>query len=485
MQQLRIRGVGLAMLVVVLAVCAGLRPVQADTEASDGQEVSVGIYAGALLFSDSHEFYDPGGATYQELDLLAPTLGLRLGYLPLSVLGAELEAGLALPTADSGDRPLLTALRAHLIGQYAFGRVTPFAVAGMGWMSLFSDRDVLGDDTDPVAHVGVGLKYGITDALQVRGDARLLLAPKGQAHRDFTTHGEILVGLSYRFGSKTSDEEEVSDRDGDGISDDLDECPDEVGPEPSGCPARDPDGDGIVGAADACPDEAETVNDHEDEDGCPDEIPDSDGDGLADNVDQCPQEAEDVDTFEDEDGCPDTDNDGDQVADRDDRCALEAGPAENKGCPDTDRDGDTVVDRLDNCPDEKGTVELQGCTKKQLVTLNAGSLKILDKVYFKTGKDVIQRRSYKLLDNVADVIKNHSEIAKIQIEGHTDDVGSDELNNDLSERRAEAVKAYLVSKGVDESRLAAKGYGNQKPAAEGQSAKARRANRRVEFIIIE
>lgn len=212
--------------------------------------------------------------------------------------------------------------------------------------------------------------------------------------------------------------------------------------------------------------------------------PDSDGDGLKDPDDKCPQDPEDKDEFEDDDGCPDVDNDKDGVTDARDRCPNEPGVEANQGCPDTDRDGDTVVDRLDNCPDEPGTPKNQGCKDKQLVTIGDGKLEILDAVYFKTNSDIIEKRSFKLLDNVAKVIVAHAEVGVIRVEGHTDDRGDDAMNLDLSQRRAESVQNYLVGKGVPAERLAAKGYGETQPVKPNTNKTNRAANRRVVFVIV-
>src|SRR5690606_23619410 len=130
------------------------------------------------------------------------------------------------------------------------------------------------------------------------------------------------------------------------------------------------------------------------------------------------------DGYKDDDGCPDKDNDGDGVFDVDDECPLEAGPGINKGCPIPDRDGDGVADRFDNCPDEPGTPENMGCPIPQLVQIEEKQIKILDSIYFKRNKDVIERRSYPLLEQLARVINAHPEIAHVRVEGHTDSTGS-------------------------------------------------------------
>lgn len=281
------------------------------------------------------------------------------------------------------------------------------------------------------------------------------------------------------------------DTDGDGILDDADGCPqaaeDADGFEDEdGCPDPDNDADGIPDQGDMCPDEPENVNDWEDADGCPDEIPDTDGDGLLDNADECVEQPEDMDGFEDENGCPDVDNDGDGVLDEADGCPMEAGPVENRGCPDTDRDEDTVVDRLDNCPDEPGSPQNHGCRERQQVVIQQGRLEILDKVYFRTNRARIQPRSHALLMNVAQVLNNHPEITRVRVEGHTDARGRREHNLELSQRRAEAVVEFLVTRGhVARERLEARGFGPDRPIVPNARTRQEHAqNRRVEFNIV-
>lgn len=169
-----------------------------------------------------------------------------------------------------------------------------------------------------------------------------------------------------------------------------------------------------------------------------------------------------------------------------DRCPNVPGPVANQGCPDTDRDGDGVVDRLDNCPDEPGPAENQGCPERQLVRITETQLEILDVVYFATNRDVIQRRSYPLLDNVARVLNSHPEIARVRIEGHTDSRGRRTANIDLSRRRAASVVRFLVQRGdVDPQRLESEGYGPDRPIVENAQTAAEHAqNRRVEFNIV-
>jgi len=447
---------------------AGFGPVTSSVEA--------GFFLGGYFPPSDQEFYDPHVTDQKELDSLNV----------IQFVGVEVE-GLFSPTKTeeaNGDAPLYGA-RAHVIGQYP-GRITPFAVAGLGVSRVSSGNNVLGRDTDALAHLGLGAKLYVTESMSVRVDARYLRGP-GARKETGTNHYELLVGLAWTLFPDRKPEpapEPEPDPDGDGFVGDTDKCPQEKGAAPDGCPLRDSDGDLIFDDRDRCPTEAETFNGWEDSDGCPDAVPDSDGDGLDDNTDKCKDQPEDVDNFEDADGCPDPDNDGDGVTDVTDACPSAAGPAENRGCPDTDRDGDGVVDRVDNCPDEPGTVEHHGCKKKQLVVLTQTQLKILDRVFFRTGKALIQWRSRKLLDNVAKVLTAHPEIARIRVEGHTDNVGKPEGNKVLSQKRADAVVAYLVKKGVPAERLEAVGFGQDTPVDDNGTKAGRANNRRVEFKIV-
>ena len=250
-------------------------------------------------------------------------------------------------------------------------------------------------------------------------------------------------------------------------------------------PILDIDGDGILDDVDQCPNEPEDFDGFQDEDGCPDL--DNDGDGVLDVNDGCPNDAEDIDGFEDEDGCPDPDNDGDGILDVDDQCPNEPGTPENNGCPDPDRDGDGVPDRVDNCPDEPGTVENHGCQDAQLVVIGAGQLDILERVYFKTGSHKLQKRSFALLDNVAEVMNAHPEIELIRVEGHTDSTGNLKYNMRLSKMRAATVVRYLVGRGkVAKERLIPEGFGPTRPLVPDARTREELAqNRRVEFHIVE
>jgi outer membrane protein OmpA-like peptidoglycan-associated protein len=228
--------------------------------------------------------------------------------------------------------------------------------------------------------------------------------------------------------------------------------------------------------------------------GCPppqtQAIPDRDHDGIPDSVDACP----DVPGVASKDpklnGCPPPDRDHDGIPDAVDACpdvpgVISDDPKKN-GCPkDTDSDG--VPDAEDNCPTVPGPASNHGCplAQPQLVALRANKLEILQKVFFKTNMAVIEKRSFELLNQVAEVLQSHPDIKLVQVEGHTDTVGTPEKNMRLSQKRADAVRAYLVKRGVDGDRLVAKGFGQEKPVETNETEEGRSANRRVEFNIVQ
>jgi outer membrane protein OmpA-like peptidoglycan-associated protein len=225
---------------------------------------------------------------------------------------------------------------------------------------------------------------------------------------------------------------------------------------------------------------------------------DTDGDGLFDDEDECPNDPEDKDTFEDDDGCPEPDNDKDGIADVDDKCPMEPEDIDRwedtDGCPEDDNDGDGIEDGKDECPNDgevkNGFEDEDGCpdeaTKKKLVVVKRDRIEITDKVYFAYDSDRILPKSYELLDNVAKVVNEHTEIPGIFIEGHTDSDGKDSYNLSLSDRRAKSVMKYLIDRGhVAADRLQAKGFGETQPIADNKTEAGKQANRRVEFRIVD
>jgi outer membrane protein OmpA-like peptidoglycan-associated protein len=211
---------------------------------------------------------------------------------------------------------------------------------------------------------------------------------------------------------------------------------------------------------------------------CPDA--DDDGDGIANGADACPL----VKGIAATKGCPPTDSDGDGVPDHEDKCPQQKGDAANGGCPPADSDGDGVPDAEDKCPQQAGVPANGGCPPaRAAINVETKKIEIKEKVYFDSGKSTIQQRSNALLDDVAALLIANPKAGNVTIEGHTDDRGPAELNRTLSKARADAVKAYLVQKGVPADRLATAGFGPDRPAQPNTTAAGREANRRVEFIL--
>jgi outer membrane protein OmpA-like peptidoglycan-associated protein len=279
------------------------------------------------------------------------------------------------------------------------------------------------------------------------------------------------------------------DTDKDGIKDNVDQCPDQ--PEDldgyqdeDGCPDLDNDGDGIPDIEDKCPDLAEDVDGFEDLDGCPDL--DNDQDGIPDAEDRCPNEPEDFDGDEDQDGCPDLvkDSDNDSVPDDIDRCPLQAedidGFQDEDGCPDLDNDLDGIPDANDKCPNAPETFngydDEDGCPDEKPIEKEF----ILKGVHFESASAALTPDSYPVLDDVIRSLLAYPEV-KVEIRGYTDSQGPASFNLDLSQRRADSVKQYLVNAGVDPARIMTKGFGEADPIADNTSPQGRAQNRRIEF----
>ncbi len=117
------------------------------------------------------------------------------------------------------------------------------------------------------------------------------------------------------------------------------------------------------------------------------------------------------------------------------------------------------------------------------VGVTAQQVTISDQVHFPTNSAAVSAESFRILDEVASTLLVHPEIRAVEVQGHTDDVGGAEYNLDLSQRRANAVRLYLIAKGIEPARLVAKGYGMTVPVAENTSERGRARNRRVQFVI--
>ena len=280
------------------------------------------------------------------------------------------------------------------------------------------------------------------------------------------------------------------DRDGDGIIDAEDACPDTPGvsdPDPArnGCPP-DRDKDGIIDVEDACPDEPGPRSDDPDKNGCP--LPgDRDGDGIIDVEDACPDTPGVKSDDPKKNGCP-PDRDGDGIIDAEDACpdtpGVKSDDPKKNGCP-SDRDGDGIIDSEDACPDTPGVKsddpKKNGCPAKVVITEK--EILILQKVEFDFDKATIKPVSDSLLDEVAETLIKHPEIEKLEVQGHTDNKGNAFYNQRLSQQRADAVRAALIKRGVQAERMTSKGYGSKQPVASNDTEEGRADNRRVQFRI--
>ena len=237
---------------------------------------------------------------------------------------------------------------------------------------------------------------------------------------------------------------------------------------------KDKDEDGIIDKLDDCPKEPGPVENN----GCP--WGDADGDGLLDNIDKCPEEGGTLEN----NGCPWGDKDGDSILDNVDACPDLAGLKENNGCPWKDTDGDGVYDKDDICINEVGTVANNGCPEKVIEKLQKTLNDYAKVILFNHGKSSLKEESNKVLSDII-VVLNEYPNATFTIEGHTDSIGSYELNQKLSEARVNTVKNFLVKNGIDSSRLIAIGYGERRPIATNMYKDGRAKNRRVEINLIK
>ena len=285
----------------------------------------LGVFGGVIFPSSDHNLRYQ--AYPQREYAIGGEFGARLGYYPLSFLGVEAEAMTAASKVkDTRTSAALYAGRIQAVLQAPVPYVTPFVLVGVGRLGAISRT--MANDSDPAWHFGVGAKIPFTPSFGMRLDLRDTLTEKtqqdGQAHTF-----EALLGLVATIGRTRHDPPPPpADSDHDGFADPDDRCPTDPGVAPNGCPA-DTDGDGVLDRDDFCPREAgpapkgcPIIDLDPDKDGvplpcdqCPTEagikpsgcpIRDTDGDGIPDDKDKCPNEPETKNGFEDQDGCPDT-----------------------------------------------------------------------------------------------------------------------------------------------------------------------------------
>ena len=234
-------------------------------------------------------------------------------------------------------------------------------------------------------------------------------------------------------------------------------------------PKKDTDNDGIPDDEDACPLQPGTVTWR----GCP--VPDTDHDGIDDEHDSCRTIAG-VARYN---GCPVPDSDGDGIDDEHDSCKTVPGIAKYNGCPIPDRDGDGINDEDDKCPDQPGPANNQGCPviKKEIPVRTDYAI---GKILFQSSSDKLTTSSYAAIDALADTLKAHPEL-HLTIGGHTDITGDPTHNLELSQQRADAVRNYLIKKGIPAERITAIGYGKEHPIGNNKTEEGKAMNRRVEL----
>ncbi|PYP38200.1 MAG: hypothetical protein DMD48_10205 [Gemmatimonadetes bacterium] len=427
--------------------------------------------------------------------------GGRLGYFFSRAIGAEAEFGYQQPAPASGGAKATLALWSGSLTLNVGNENNLFYILG-GYTRLeFSDHPSY-TFTDNGFHGGIGDRMFFGDRVAVRIEGRAIYSPKtGFSSGNWAGHIVGSAGLSIFTGPSG-----FRDADQDGIADKKDACPGTPAGavvDAVGCPS-DSDRDKVYNGLDACPNTIEGAE--VDARGCP---KDADADGVYDGIDKCPGTM--TGARVDAQGCP-TDSDRDGVPDGPDQCPNTPAGAtvDTTGCP-VDSDHDGVPDGIDKCPNTPPRTEVDsaGCqrasdtdgdgiddTKDKCPSTAAGTRVdaagcpilfteaktpvVLRGVTFETGRSALKPDSYTILDIVAASLVANPNI-KIEIGGHTDNTGASATNLRLSQARADAVRAYLASKGVGPERMVAKGYGASQPVAPNTTATGRAQNRRVEL----
>lgn len=412
--------------------------------APEGNLWEVSLFVGMFFPSPSHNL-KVAVLPREEFSPVASQVGGRLAYFPLSWLGAEAEAfGGGGSTEISNYSSLFYAMRVHGVLQLPNYSIVPFAVVGAG--ALAAATETMGHDRDPAFHFGLGVKVPFNHRVSARLDVRDTLSQKGlgASGGKQTHHPEVNLGVTFTF--ERTAPPLPADADYDGLYDHEDECPNEGALTTDGCPF-DSDGDGVVDMDDECPREA-----GDPPDGCPQVDLDPDGDGVPIPADQCPDEAGPSPS-----GCPDKDTDGDGFIGKDDTCPKE--PETRNGFEDDD-----------GCPDEM----------PEAITRFTG---VIQGINFKQGTADIEDSSHPVLDSAVEILIQFPSV-RLEVSGHTSSEGTEERNQELSVLRAEAVRDYLVEKGVKADRIVARGAGASEPVADNATAEGRQKNRRIEFRIL-
>jgi len=315
---------------------------------------------------------------------------------------------------------------------------SPYLLMGVG--HLGTETTTGSEENRPTASAGLGFRWKLGDsAVSIRGEYRVRLA--WESGNNLTDQIGTL-GLQFAFGGGTKVRTVHTDNDHDGVADVNDRC---WGTGPGvvvnsfGC-EFDNDNDGVVNSKDDCPHSSQGVAVNEF--GC---SVDNDGDGVPNGLDRCPNTVAQVEV-------------------------------DTSGC-ELDSDGDAVVDRLDQCPNTTAgvRVDVNGCEFQDVIELPG--------VNFVSNSDRLLAGAEQVLADAAATLRKHPDLV-VEVVGHTDSVGTAELNLSLSERRANTVRDYLINAGVNSANLTAKGLGEFLPIADNATVDGRAKNRRVELRIL-
>ena len=427
--------------------------------------------------------------------------GGRLGYFFNNVVSLEVDALYQHPQTGFGLSSTLLGGSASLVFNFGGERNLFYLLGGYSRLDFGTASPYR--FTDNAVHGAIGDRIFLSPAVALRGEVRGIYAPSTGFGGGGEWAGHLVgsFGLSFfMFGRPPLD------TDHDLVTDRRDGCPGTpqgATVDAAGCPA-DTDHDGSYNGLDSCPNTPTGAQ--VDRGGCP---LDGDKDAVADGIDQCPGTP--VGASVDGRGCP-SDTDGDRVPDGVDACPNTVAEAtvDAKGCP-TDTDLDGVADGLDYCPGTPvgAEVDKSGCERsrdtdgdgvadpRDRCPGTAASMRVdasgcpilftperaavvLRGVTFETGRSTLRTDSYAVLDIVAASLVANPEIV-IEVGGHTDNTGAATTNTRLSQARADAVRAYLASKGVSPQRMTSRGYGSTQPVAPNSSAAGRAQNRRVEL----
>ncbi|MCZ6600843.1 MAG: thrombospondin type 3 repeat-containing protein [Acidobacteria bacterium] len=492
-------------------VLAGLMllaaPGMAGAGGGQAGDFEIGVYAGNG-FMDDYEFNSGPISGFTSLnpddDLL---YGLRIGYFITdrwSVEGVfqQFSGETGLSSGSNLDFDIDSFRVDALLNFKPGSRFRPYLAGGVGADN--TSVDAVLDPTDLSLNLGGGVRWFMGTSFGLRLDARYVSTDVRGVVDNRQSNVEASLGILFAFGGgppPDADGDGVKDSadrcpgtprgavvdakgcpddtDNDGVFNGIDQCPDTpqgATVDAAGCPT-DTDGDGVPDGIDQCPDtpSGATVN----AEGCPG---DTDGDGVYDGIDQCPDTPSGASVGPD--GCP-TDTDGDGVPDGIDRCPNTPSGATvgSDGCP-TDTDGDGVYDGIDQCPETPSgaTVDATGC---EVLFKADQRILVLQNVNFVTNSAELTAASRSSLDTVAMGLREIDPEVRVEVGGHTDSTGSQAHNRALSLKRAEAVRDYLVSKGIDALRLTAKGYGSSVSIADNGTREGRAENRRVELKKID